>query len=99
MSKEKANCLLCGSLAERQGYMSPEQNPGTVPGWKYDCSGDCPPYALQDGIHHHIEIFIKEKESRAIIASYLKKRYKHRGYTEPYFEIFFNDLRKLGLVK
>jgi hypothetical protein len=96
---EKTICLLCDEPAERRGYISPDQKPNTAAGWKYDCSGDCPPYALQGGTHHHIEVFIKDEEKRAIIANFLKEKYNSRGYEEPYFEIFFDDLCKLGLVK
>ena len=96
---ENTKCLLCGKAAERHGYRNPDQKPNTASGWKYKCSGACPPYALQEGIYHHIELFIKDNEKRAIIANYLKEKYDSRGYEEPYFEIFFDDLRKLGLVK
>jgi hypothetical protein len=49
--------------------------------------------------HHHIELFIKGDKEREIIADFLKDKYDSRGYTEPYFEIFYEDLIGLGLVK
>ena len=98
MSAETTKCFLCGAPAERKGYISPDQEPNTVPGWKYDCSGECPPYALGGGTHHHIETFIKKPEDRMLIADFLKRQYDKRGYEEPYFEISFKHLRTLGLV-
>jgi hypothetical protein len=99
MNGEKTRCLLCGKPAERGAYRNPNQRPNTIPGWKYDCSGDCPPYALQEPAHHHIELFIKGDKEREIIAYFLKDRYDSRGYSEPYFEIYFDDLIGLGLVR
>ena len=99
MSREETRCLLCGKPAERGVYRNPNQKPDTVSGWKYDCRGDCPPYALQEAAHHHIELFIKDNNGREMIAEFLKDKYNSRGYSEPYFEIFFEDLHGLGLVE
>ena len=41
-------CILCGAEAERLPYY--------VRGWKYQCAGRCPDYAVPGIIHYFLEM-------------------------------------------
>ena len=61
---ESATCILCGAPAKRSHY--------GAHGWKYECSGRCPHFAVSGDLHYLLEIEnLFPRELRMKISDYL----------------------------